>query len=76
MRSPTVSLSSGASDVDVVGVGAAMEFDFVGELDAVAGAVVVVEDFLVDTADGGGFLDDQMGLRIEEEFATDVWQGW
>ena len=72
MRSPTVSLMDGAGDVDGVGVGAAMELDLVGELDAVDGAVVVVENFLVDAADGSGFLDDEVGLRIEEEFAADV----
>ena len=39
-------VDGGAGDVDGVSVGAAMELDFVGELDAVDGAVVVVENFL------------------------------
>ena len=68
-------VDGGAGDVDGVGVGAAMEFDFVGELDAIDGAVVVVENFLVEAGDGCGFLDEQMGLRIEEEFAADVGSG-
>src|SRR5208282_2695619 len=65
-------VDGGAGDVDGIGVGAAMELDFVGELHAVNGAVVVVENLLVEAGNGPGFLDEEMGLRIEEEFATDV----
>ncbi len=53
-----------------------MELDLVGELDAVDGAVIVVENFLVDAGNGSGFLDEEMGLRIEEEFAMDSWWKW
>src|SRR5277367_6959499 len=49
-----------------------MELDLVGELDAIDGAVIVVENFLVETGNGSGFLDEEMGLRVEEEFAADV----
>src|SRR5580692_11796637 len=49
-----------------------MELDFVGELDAVDGAVVVIKNFLVEAADRSGFLDEEMRLWIEEEFAADV----
>ena len=40
-----------------------------GSFNVPVAAVVVVEDFLVDAADRGGFFDDQMRLRIEEYFA-------
>ena len=75
MRSPTVPLMAARVTVDVVDVAAAVEFDFVGEFHAIDGAVVVVEDFFVYAADGGGFLDDEMSLRVEENLALHVGGG-
>src|SRR5208282_3033545 len=62
-------VDGGAGDVDVVDVAAAMQFDFVGHFNAVNRAVVVVVDFFVNAADGGGFLHDEMCLWVEERFA-------
>src|ERR1700676_42537 len=43
-----------------------MKFDFVGNFQAVHVAVVVVENFLVDSTDGSRLFYDEVGLRIEE----------
>src|ERR1700723_831797 len=59
-------VDGGVGDVNRVDCGAAVQFDFVGELDAIFGAVVVVEDFLVLAAYWRGLFDYEVQLGVEE----------
>src|SRR6202040_4102307 len=57
---------------DVVGVGSAVQLDFVGNFQAAHGAVIVIENLLVDPADGGRLLHDEVRLGIEEAVTLDA----
>ena len=56
-----------ARDVDRVGIGASVQLDLAGDLDAALGPVVAVENLLVDAAHRRRFLHQQVRVRIEEE---------
>src|SRR4029077_1850479 len=55
--------------------GSAVQLDFVGDFQAVYGAIVVVENLLVNPADGGGLLHDEVRLGIEEDVALHAGHG-